>query len=71
MQAPPEPKEVKLGEKEILEAMVRTGQGDEKVWLKQRREEPVVGYTGFLRGVKAENEYGRDYRALAGNSIRR
>ena len=55
MHAPPEPKEVKLGEKEILEAMVRTGQGDEKVWLKQRREEPVVGYTGFLRGVKAEN----------------
>ena len=51
--------------------MVRTGHGDEKVWMKQRREEPVVGYTGFLKGVKAENQYGKDYRELAANSIRR
>ena len=33
--------------------MIRTGHGDEKVWMKQQREAPVVGYTGFLRGVKA------------------
>lgn len=50
---PCEPAEVKLAEKQLLEEMVRTGMGDEKVWAKEKREEPVVGYTGFLKGVKA------------------
>jgi len=33
--------------------MVNTGRVDEKFYNKQFRQEPVVGYTGFLKGVKA------------------
>jgi hypothetical protein len=51
--------------------MVRTGNTDERVFQKQQREEPVVGYTGFLKGVKAENQYAQPYQQLASNSIRR
>ena len=51
--------------------MVRTGRADEKVFAKQSRPEPVVGYTGFLKGVKAENQYAQVYQQLAANSIRR
>lgn len=41
------------------------------MFSKQRRDEPVVGYTGFLKGVKAENEYAQVYRDLAINATRR
>lgn len=51
--------------------MVRTGYGDEKLYIKERKQEPVVGYTGFLKGVKAENQYAQVYKDLAVNSIRR
>lgn len=51
--------------------MVRTGRADENVFLKQHKQEPVVGYTGFLKGVKAENQYAQGYQQLAANSIRR
>ena len=51
--------------------MVKTGNLEEKKYLKEHKHEPVVGYTGFLKGVKAENEYAQVYRDLAVNSIRR
>ena len=50
---------------------MRTGIADEKLYERQRRQEPIVGYTGFLKGVKAENEYAQSYKDLAVNSIRR
>ena len=51
--------------------MIKTGNMEEKVLMKEHKQEPVVGYTGFLKGVKAENEYAQVYRDLASNSIRR
>jgi|688.fasta_scaffold36990_4 hypothetical protein len=33
--------------------MLRTGNIEEKVFSKEHKQEPVVGYTGFLKGVKA------------------
>jgi hypothetical protein len=51
--------------------MVKTGKIEENVFLKQQKQEPVVGYTGFLKGVKAENQYAQGYQQLASNSIRR
>lgn len=33
--------------------MVKTGNGDQKFYLKNNKQEPIVGYTGFLPGVKA------------------
>ena len=44
--------------------MVRTGLGDEKLYQKERKQEPIVGYTGFLKGVKAENEYAQSYTSI-------
>lgn len=51
--------------------MITRGVGDEKLFEKERRQEPIVGYTGFMKGIKAENEYAQSYRDLAINSIRR
>lgn len=51
--------------------MMSTGRLDEKNFQKEHRQEPVVGYTGFLKGVKAENQYAQVYQQLAANSIRR
>jgi hypothetical protein len=33
--------------------MLKTGRIEENVFLKQQKPQPVVGYTGFLKGVKA------------------
>ena len=71
MQAPTQPKEIKLKEKEVLEEMIKTGVGNQVIYEKERKQEPIVGYTGFLKGVKAENEYAQSYKDLASNSIRR
>lgn len=51
--------------------MVRTGRADEKIFTKEYKQEPVVGYTGFLKGVKAQNQYAQVYQQLAANSIRK
>ena len=51
--------------------MLKTGNMEEKKFMKENKQEPVVGYTGFLKGVKAENEYAKVYKDLAVNSIRR
>ena len=33
------------------------------------KQEPVVGYGGFLKGVRAENDYGQSFRDIAKRSI--
>lgn len=53
IQAPSEPTEIKLKEKEILHEMMKTGNIDEKMFKNEVKQEPIVGYTGFLKGVKA------------------
>ena len=65
MQAPPEPGFVELQEKKVVQNMLQTGQFDKKQIERLNKQEPVVGYGGFLKGVKAENEYGQSYRDLA------
>lgn len=42
--------------------MLRTGNFDKKTFEVITKQEPVVGYGGFLKGVKAENQYGVCYR---------
>jgi hypothetical protein len=34
------------------------------------KQEPVVGYGGFLKGIKAENDYGSSFKDLAKRSIK-
>ena len=50
---PREPGKVELQEKKIIENMLGTGQFDQKAFEKVTKQEPVVGYAGFLKGVKA------------------
>ena len=64
-----EPCAVQLQEKKAVEAMLQTGQFDKKTIQKMNKQEPVVGYAGFLKGVKAENQYGQSYRETAKRSI--
>ncbi len=45
--------------------MLQTGDFDKKKFEQITKQEPVVGYGGFLKGVKAENQYGVSYRELA------
>ena len=33
--------------------MINRGVGDERLYEKEKRQEPIAGYTGFLKGVKA------------------
>ena len=49
--------------------MLQTGQFDKKAVEKMNKQEPVVGYAGFLKGVKAENDYGSSFRDIAKRSI--
>lgn len=49
--------------------MLQTGDFDKKTFEQITKQEPVVGYGGFLKGVKAENQYGVSYRELAKKSI--
>ena len=49
--------------------MLQTGDFDKKKFEQITKQEPVVGYGGFLKGVKAENQYGMSYRELAKKSI--
>ena len=49
--------------------MLKTGDFDKKTFEKITKQEPVVGYGGFLKGVKADNQYGVSYRELAKKSI--
>lgn len=49
--------------------MLQTGDFDKKKFEQITKQEPVVGYGGFLKGVKAENQYGVSYRELAKKSI--
>ncbi len=51
--------------------MMRTGNLNQKIFEDLSKQEPVVGYGGFLKGVKSENQYGQSYQQLAQNSIRR
>jgi hypothetical protein len=55
----------------VLEEMMRTGNLNQKIFEDLSKQEPVVGYGGFLKGVKSENQYGQSYQQLAQNSIRR
>lgn len=64
-----EPGTVELREKKMLETMLQTGDFDKKKLEQITKQEPVVGYAGFLKGVKAENQYGQSYRDLAQKSI--
>lgn len=64
-----EPRTVELQEKKMLETMLQTGNFDKKAFEQITKQEPVVGYGGFLKGVKAENQYGVSYRELAKKSI--
>ena len=52
-----------------MENMLQTGQFDKKTVEKLNKQEPVVGYGGFLKGIKAENDYGSSFRDLAKRSI--
>ena len=49
--------------------MLKTGDFDKITFEQITKQEPVVGYGGFLKGVKAENQYGVSYRDLAKKSI--
>ena len=49
--------------------MVQTGPLSQAGFEQTVRQEPVVGYAGFLKGVKAENQYGVSYKDLAKHSI--
>ena len=49
--------------------MLKTGDFDKKTYEQITKQEPVVGYGGFLKGVKAENQYGVSYKELAKKSI--
>ena len=49
--------------------MLQTGNFDTKEIEKIGRQEPVMGYGGFLKGVKAENQYGQNFRDLAKKSF--
>jgi hypothetical protein len=51
--------------------MLQTGDFDKKKLEQITKQEPVVGYAGFLQGVKAENQYGQSYRELAQRSTLR
>lgn len=42
--------------------MLQTGEFDKKAIERITKQEPIVGYGGFLKGVKAENEYAQSYR---------
>jgi hypothetical protein len=64
-----EPGRIELQERRLVETMLRTGDFDMKAIEKITKQEPVVGYSGFLKGVKAENHYGQAYRDLAKRSI--
>lgn len=50
--------------------MLRTGNLDENKFAQVNKNVPVVGYCGFLKGVKAENVYGLTYEQLARTSNR-
>lgn len=64
-----EPTPVELQEKKVLENMLQTGDFDKKAFEQITKQEPVVGYGGFLKGVKAENQYGVSYKELAKKSF--
>jgi hypothetical protein len=49
--------------------MLQTGEFDKKVIEKISKQEPVVGYAGFLKGVKAENDYGQSFKDIAKRSV--
>lgn len=49
--------------------MLQTGNFDKKAIQNIKKQEPIVGYSGFLKGVKAENNYGQSYRDLAQRSV--
>ena len=57
-----------MAEKKAVESMLQTGQIDRKAIEQMTRQEPVVGYAGFLKGAKAENHYGQSYRDVARRS---
>ena len=49
---------------------MQTGNFDEKKFNDVKRPPPVVGYCGFLKGVKAQNQYAQTYEQLARGSQR-
>lgn len=51
--------------------MLETGEIDEKILDQISKSEPIVGYAGFLKGIKSGNEYGKTFNELARTSIRK
>jgi hypothetical protein len=64
-----EPPTVQLDERRTVERMLQTGQFDKKLIEQMSKQEPVVGYAGFLKGVKSENQYGSSFQNIARQSI--
>lgn len=58
-----------LPEKKMVETMLQTGNFDTKAIEKITKQEPVMGYGGFLKGVKSENHYGQSFKEIAKKSI--
>ena len=45
--------------------MLQTGTFDKKKMEMITKQEPIVGYGGFLKGVKAQNQYAQSFHVLA------
>lgn len=67
---PSEPKPVSLREIGDVKGMLQTGNFDSKrLGSISKKEVPVVGYSGYLKSVKAENMFGQTYNDLASRSV--
>ena len=70
VKVPEEPPTVELEGRKVIEEMMRTGTLDERKVGQMNRNAPIVGYSGFLKGVKSENQYGQTHEQLVRNTLK-